>query len=158
MTVSCFLERDIMDLLCCAVFLGAISLEVFWEKGIMRCEIYMDSLHGWLRKRNELYCRENVPHCGFLFGAKNFTSNTSFNWWLWKHIYILWISNWCSTTRLPFLIWFVQIIRNMFSRLPASCLRKMVQSPINYSVHVVLSGPRHPHPLVSLLAPNTAFV
>ena len=26
----------------------------------MRCEIYMDSLHGWLRKRNELYCRANV--------------------------------------------------------------------------------------------------
>ena len=48
--------------------------------------------------------------------------------------------------------WFLKKLKTV------SIFRKVVQSSINYSVHVVVSGLRHPHPLVSLLAPNTVFL
>ena len=91
------------------------------------------------------------------FSWEIFKSSPSPNEWPWKanSSVTLWAGFnqlwWFTACILP--VW---MIKKKLKTV--SIFRKVVQSSINYSVHVVVSGLRHPHPLVSLLAPNTVFL
>ena len=119
--------------------------------------IYMDSLHAQLRKRNELYCGANVatepakyPNQAavqMIQMAKypnqiKLKVNSSVSFWV-VPVHPLWINQWWCSATILHLIGLNNKKTKIFEAFQLH-LRKMVQSPINYSVHVVVSGPRHP--------------
>ena len=153
--ISCFLERDILDLCCRAVFSNARSWK-FLETGIIG-NIWTLSTASWEREMsfivvqmlptepakypNQAAAVQMVQMAKYPNQIK-LKVNSSVSFWV-VPVHPLWINQWwCSTTILHLIG--LNDKKKLFLK-PSSCiLRKMVQSPINYSVHVVVSGPRHP--------------